>query len=614
MAPPHNHGAHTQAQAKAPSQSTPDPDDANKPSEQPQKKQCVASRPVPDGLTKVAMPADGSCLFHSIAKALTHSTGKEILGIQTRAESLAHIHKHTDTYINLCDGLMPHDSKAPSFAAYIDHMQKHTAWGGYLEPTAAARYTTEASSSSQRKHPTKSCASTTAAKPRATSFCGIRAYTTTTYDQVTTSQKPSPPSEANPNKDFAAAHHPHTPCGAARPHTPRQHQPSQPRSLPAMALKPQQQQISTTSITSPVTCQQQRSTHREQHRGTTPCASESSAPPGGQQQQLPRKRQHSMPMPSVSLQDTPGDRRDTPTPAARNHAQSRLQPQNQAPHSMPPRGQDEGTLTRPRQSPQTSTRSPHTPQHQPGAPPAPRAPRNTGEERFITSTAPKPITPLHPTELTPTPPARLLQIIEAAFTAARSHHRPRTVAAEGGAKHGCAAWAIAAPSEAIQGEDTTPFMAELTAILLLTQSIHNLPHIGGSDTQHTIIIATDCKSAIDFLPGQEPTQRTRCWTQYHQQRLNLQRRRIHLILQWTPAHDRHPTWAPTHGDAATLRELNRRADTAASTALHSDLQRLHPWLITQQQAHNWAERALQWAQHVAQHWENHVSSTVPLDT
>jgi len=188
------------------------------------------------------------------------------------------------------------------------------------------------------------------------------------------------------------------------------------------------------------------------------------------------------------------------------------------------------------------------------------------------------------------------------------------VAAEGGAKHGCAAWAIAAPSEAIQGEDTTPFMAELTAILLLTQSIHNLPHIGGSDTQHTRIIATDCKSAIDFLPGQEPTQRTRCWTQYHQQRLNLQRRRIHLILQWTPAHDRHPTWAPTHGDAATLRELNRRADTAASTALHSDLQRLHPWLITQQQAHNWAERALQWAQHVAQHWENHVSSTVPLDT
>ena len=149
------------------------------------------------------------------------------------------------------------------------------------------------------------------------------------------------------------------------------------------------------------------------------------------------------------------------------------------------------------------------PQHQPGVPPAPRAPRNTCEERLITSTAPKPITPLHPTGLTPTPPARLLQIIDTAFTTARSQHQPLTVATDGGAKHGCAAWAIATPSdsiaEAIQGEDTTPFMAELTAILLLTHSIHNLPDLGGSDTQHTIIVATDCKSAIDYLQGPEPT-------------------------------------------------------------------------------------------------------------
>jgi len=139
-APPKPRGTHAGTSKGTITVETPDPDDANKPSEQPQKKQCVASRPVPDGLTKVAMPADGSCLFHSIAQALTDSTGKEILGIQTRAETLAHIHKRTDTYIDLWDGLMPDDSKAPSFAAYIDHMQKHTAWGGYLELTAAARH------------------------------------------------------------------------------------------------------------------------------------------------------------------------------------------------------------------------------------------------------------------------------------------------------------------------------------------------------------------------------------------------------------------------------------------------------------------------------------------
>jgi hypothetical protein len=148
--PPQPRGTHAGTSKGTITVETPDPDDANKPSEQPQKKQCVASRHVPDGLTKVAMPADGSCLFHSIAQALTDSTGKEILGIQTRAETLAHIHKHTDTYIALWDGLMP-DDKAPSFAAYIDHMQKHTAWGGRIFGTHRNRHTpditTNASSS-----------------------------------------------------------------------------------------------------------------------------------------------------------------------------------------------------------------------------------------------------------------------------------------------------------------------------------------------------------------------------------------------------------------------------------------------------------------------------------
>lgn len=72
--------------------------------------------------------------------------------------------------------------------------------------------------------------------------------------------------------------------------------------------------------------------------------------------------------------------------------------------------------------------------NQPAAPPAPRAPRNTCEERLGASTAPKPITPLQPTELTPTPPARLLQIIRTALTAAYAQHQTLTVATDGGSK------------------------------------------------------------------------------------------------------------------------------------------------------------------------------------
>ena len=126
---------------------------------------------------------------------------------------------------------------------------------------------------------------------------------------------------------------------------------------------------------------------------------------------------------------------------------------------------------------------PATQQNQPDAPAPPRPPRNTCEERLIASTAPKPITPLHPSGHIPTPPARLHQLIRKAFTASQTHHQPLTVATDGGAKHGCAAWAIATPTDTIaaplHGEDTLPFMAELTAILLLTHTIYDLPPDAG---------------------------------------------------------------------------------------------------------------------------------------
>ena len=73
------------------------------------------------------------------------------------------------------------------------------------------------------------------------------------------------------------------------------------------------------------------------------------------------------------------------------------------------------------------------------------------------------------------------------------------------------------------------------------------------------------------------------------------------------------TGHPPYGDRKILRDLNRKGDGAATAALERDLPRIQPWIANQQQAHNWAERAMQWAKHVAQRWDDHVSSTVPVD-
>jgi len=64
---------------------------------QPQKRQCIPIRDIPKGFLKEEVPGDLACLFHCLGKAF--STPKnEILAIQARAEVVAHLNKHKETY------------------------------------------------------------------------------------------------------------------------------------------------------------------------------------------------------------------------------------------------------------------------------------------------------------------------------------------------------------------------------------------------------------------------------------------------------------------------------------------------------------------------------------
>lgn len=109
------------------------------PSGQPQKRQCIPIRDIPKGFLKEEVPGDGACLFHCLGKAFSTPTN-EILAIQARAEVVAHLNKHQETYAPLWDGLQPDNSKGTTFTAYLEEMQKPTTWGGWLELTAAARH------------------------------------------------------------------------------------------------------------------------------------------------------------------------------------------------------------------------------------------------------------------------------------------------------------------------------------------------------------------------------------------------------------------------------------------------------------------------------------------
>jgi len=124
---------------------------------------------------------------------------------------------------------------------------------------------------------------------------------------------------------------------------------------------------------------------------------------------------------------------------------------------------------------------PHTRQAKTRLAPTLRQPTNTCEERLLAATSLPDITPLHPTDNIPHPPAALLTWIQEGVKQARETQAPIIIATDGGAKHDCATWAVAmgdaTMAEPIHGEDTTAFAAELTAIILVAEGLPQLgPH------------------------------------------------------------------------------------------------------------------------------------------
>jgi hypothetical protein len=73
------------------------------------------------------VPHDNSCLFHSVAR-FTNSSGPELrkLAVQTCINFKEKIFEgiSLQTWIEASEG---------PFDAYIQHISKHTTWGGYIE-------------------------------------------------------------------------------------------------------------------------------------------------------------------------------------------------------------------------------------------------------------------------------------------------------------------------------------------------------------------------------------------------------------------------------------------------------------------------------------------------
>ena len=83
---------------------------------------------------------------------------------------------------------------------------------------------------------------------------------------------------------------------------------------------------------------------------------------------------------------------------------------------------------------------------------------------------------------------------------------------------------------------------------------------------------------------------------------------IAVQLVWVPSHGKHPTWNPPQGlSGEKLRELNARADEAATAALQPGVNATRLWRAREQGARAWSDQALQWARFVAETFDRFVA-------
>ena len=189
---------------------------------------------------------------------------------------------------------------------------------------------------------------------------------------------------------------------------------------------------------------------------------------------------------------------------------------------------------------------------------------------------------------------------------------PLVVATDGGAKYGSAAWAFAWPHAVfagpLTGESNRPFEAELEALvrLFVTAAAAEYNYCG---SPRILYVAVDCKSAMQVLERAAPPSEhfeqylrvRRCWCSKQEHSLAIQ-------LVWVPSHGKHPKWNPPSGlSGEQLRDLNARADAAATAALQPGVDATRLWRAREQGARAWSEQALQWARFVAETFDRFVA-------
>ena len=183
---------------------------------------------------------------------------------------------------------------------------------------------------------------------------------------------------------------------------------------------------------------------------------------------------------------------------------------------------------------------------------------------------------------------------------------PLWLATDGGSKHGCSSWAVAAGEYVIGapiiGEDYTSVSAELHAALVALQAFEcciSDPGYNFNVVNSRLLVIMDCKPAIAIIQRLVPPDDR--WLLWQQLRATLDAilERCSVDFVWVPSHGKDsPSFRPPAGcSERLLRFYNDCADKAASRHLVRAAARSGrgEWHVMLNDAIHWAEASLKMA-------------------